>query len=105
MAAAVERLIVLGGGAALVRDGLTLEEMPLPLGGLMSDQDGEWVDKKLTALHRRAVVDLGVNKAVEPLMSLCFMSLVVIPELKITDRGLFDVGQFKFIAPEQERQG
>jgi adenine deaminase len=74
--------------------------MPLPLGGLMSDRDGEWVDKKLTALHHRAAADLGVNKDVEPLMSLCFMSLVVIPELKITDMGLFDVGQFKAIPPE-----
>jgi adenine deaminase len=100
MAAAVERLIAIGGGAALVRDGTVLEDMPLPLGGLMSDRDGEWVDKKLAALHRRAVADLGVSADVEPLMSLCFMSLTVIPELKITDRGLFDVGRFTFIAPE-----
>ncbi|MDR2259233.1 MAG: adenine deaminase [Treponema sp.] len=102
MAVAVERLIAMGGGAALVRDGIVLEEMPLPLGGLMSDRDGEWVDKKLTALHHRAVAGLGVSKDVEPLMSLCFMSLVVIPELKITDMGLFDVGQFKAIPPEAE---
>jgi adenine deaminase len=102
MAAAVERLITIGGGAVLVKDGLTLEEMPLPLGGLMSDQNGEWVDQKLTALHQKAVAVLGVGKDVEPLMSLCFMSLVVIPELKITDQGLFDVGAFKFVAPEAE---
>jgi adenine deaminase len=104
MAAAVERIIVLGGGAALVRDGTVLEEMPLPLGGLMSDRNGEWVDKKLTALHHRAVADLGVSENVEPLMSLCFMSLVVIPELKITDMGLFDVGRFRVIPPERERR-
>ncbi|MDR0623527.1 MAG: adenine deaminase [Treponema sp.] len=102
MAAAVERLIAMGGGAALVRDGAVLEEMPLPLGGLMSDREGLWVDEKLTVLHHRAVADLGVSKDVEPLMSLCFMSLVVIPELKITDMGLFDVGQFKSIPPEAE---
>jgi adenine deaminase len=102
MAAAVERLIAIGGGAVLVRDGITLEEMPLPLGGLMSDRDGEWVDKKLISLHQKAVAGLGVSEDVEPLMSLCFMSLTVIPELKITDMGLFDVGQFKFIAPEAE---
>jgi adenine deaminase len=102
MTAAVERLIAMDGGAALVRDGTVLEEMPLPLGGLMSDRDGPWVDKKLTALHRRAIAGLGVCGDVEPLMSLCFMSLVVIPELKITDMGIFDVGQFKTIPPEAE---
>jgi adenine deaminase len=102
MAVAVERLIAIGGGAALIRDGMVLADMPLPLGGLMSDRDGEWVDKKLTALHQEAIAGLGVNKDVEPLMSLCFMSLTVIPELKITDMGLFDVGQFRFIPLEVE---
>jgi adenine deaminase len=100
MAAAVERLISLGGGVALVRDGKVLEEMALPLGGLMSDQSGEWVDQKLISLQQKAVEELGVNKDVEPLMTLCFMSLPVIPELKITDMGLFDVREFKFIPLE-----
>jgi adenine deaminase len=100
MAAAVERLLALGGGVVLVRDGAILEEMPLPLGGIMSDQSGEWVDGKLTALHHKAVEGLGVSRDVEPLMTLCFMSLAVIPELKITDSGLFDVGRFEFIPLE-----
>jgi adenine deaminase len=100
MAAAAERLIAMGGGAVLVRDGTVLEDMPLPLGGLMSDRDGEWVDKKLISLHEKAVTGLGVSKDVEPLMTLCFMSLAVIPELKITDMGLFDVGKFAFIPIE-----
>ena len=102
MAAGVERLIVMGGGAVLVRDCKVLEEMPLPIGGLMSDQSGEWVDEKLKALEKKAVEELGVSGAVEPLMTLCFMSLPVIPELKITDMGLFDVGAFKFIPPEAD---
>ena len=51
-------------------------------------------------LEKIAVEELGVSKEVNPLMTLCFMSLPVIPELKITDMGLFDVGAFKFIPIE-----
>ena len=102
MAAGVKRLITIGGGAVLVSDGKILEEMPLPIGGLMSDQAGEWVDKKLSSLDEKAVHILGVNSCLEPLMTLCFMSLPVIPELKITDSGLFDVGAFRFIPIEAE---
>jgi adenine deaminase len=100
MACAVERLIAMGGGAALAAEGRIIDDMPLPLGGIMSDQSAEWVDKKLTALHAKAKKDLGVNSGVEPLMTLCFMALPVIPELKLTDMGLFDVKQFKFIPVE-----
>jgi adenine deaminase len=100
IAFAVEKLLEQNGGAVMVREGRVLEGMPLPLGGLMSDQSGEWVDKKLKALHGAAFRELGVNPDLEPVMSLCFMSLPVIPELKLTDMGLFDVGQFKFIPLE-----
>jgi adenine deaminase len=85
------------GGAVLVNDGAVIEEMPLPLGGLMSDQNGEWVDAKLKSIEKKSVEELGVSKNVEPLMTLCFMSLPVIPELKITDMGLFDSASFNFI--------
>jgi adenine deaminase len=97
MAAAVEHLVKLGGGAVLVRDGEVLIDLPLPLGGLMSDLPGGEVAARLKALEETAVKELGVNGDIEPLMSLCFMSLLVIPELKITDQGLFDVGAFAFI--------
>jgi adenine deaminase len=100
MAAAVGRIIALDGGAVLAHNGKVLEEMPLPLGGLMSDRDGAWVDKKLKSLQRTAVEELGVNSRLEPLMTLWFMSLPVIPEIKITDMGLFDVAAYKFIPPE-----
>ncbi|MDR3114786.1 MAG: adenine deaminase, partial [Treponema sp.] len=104
MARAVEHLVGIGGGAVLVRDGVVLADLPLPLGGLMSGLPGEEVAARLTALEETAVKELGVNRDVEPLMSLCFMSLLVIPELKISDRGLFDVGNFAFIAPGVSRQ-
>ena len=76
--------------------------MPMPIAGLMSDQSGEWVDEKLTALHEKAFSVLGISGSVEPLMTLCFMALPVIPELKLTDIGLFDVTSFSFIPLEAD---
>ena len=103
MAFAVEQLRAQEGGIVLVRDGKVIESMPMPIAGLMSDQSGEWVDKKLTAIHEKAYHELGVNADVEPVMTLCFMSLAVIPEIKLTDMGLFDVTKFSFIPLEAEQ--
>lgn len=100
MTFAVEELISQGGGIILVKDKEVVESMPMPIGGLMSDKSGEWVDKKLISIHKIAHQILNVNKTVEPVMTLCFMSLAVIPEIKLTDMGLFDVTQFKFIPIE-----
>jgi len=102
MAFAVERLVAQGGGVVLVKDGKMLESMPLPIGGIMSNQSGEWVNERLTAIHEVAHRELGISGDVEPLMTLCFMSLPVIPELKLTDMGLFDVSIFDFISLEAE---
>lgn len=103
MAFAVEQLRAQEGGIVLVRDGKVIESMPMPIAGLMSDQSGEWVDKKLTAIHEKAYHELGINADVEPVMTLCFMSLAVIPEVKLTDMGLFDVTKFSFIPLEAEQ--
>lgn len=102
IAFAVEQLIAQNGGVVLVKDGAVVESMPLPVGGIMSDQTGEWVDEKLTRIHKAAYEQLGISNDVEPVMTLCFMSLPVIPEVKLTDMGLFDVTQFKFIPVEAE---
>lgn len=96
METAVNALISQGGGIVLVLGGKILETMPMPIAGLMSDKDGKYVDEKLTKLHDTAINTLGVNNTVEPVMTLCFMSLAVIPEIKITDKGLFDVDAFEF---------
>jgi len=97
MAFAVEELVKQGGGVVLALGGEALESMPMPIGGIMSDKSGEWVDEKLSRLYDAAVGRLGVSAEVEPIMTLCFMSLPVIPEIKLTDMGLFDVSKFGFI--------
>lgn len=100
MAFAVEALRKQNGGIVLVNQGEVVESMPMPIAGLMSDQSGEWVDQKLTKIHEKAHHVLGISASVEPVMTLCFMSLAVIPELKLTDMGLFDVSSFSFIPVE-----
>ena len=100
MAFAVEQLIVQNGGIILVKDGQIINSMPMVVGGIMSDRTGEWVSEKLTEIHADAYEQLGISRDVEPVMTLCFMSLAVIPELKLTDMGLFDVTKFAFIPLE-----
>lgn len=102
MALAVEELQKQEGGAITVKDGQVLDRLPLPLGGLMSDQAGEEVARALAQLNARAHSDLGVNPAIDPVMTLSFMSLLVIPELKLSDLGLFDVQQFALVPIELE---
>lgn len=100
MAYAVEELINQGGGIILVKDKEVIESMPMPIAGLMSDKSGEWVADRLASIHEIAHKNLSISDTVEPVMTLCFMSLAVIPELKLTDMGLFDVTEFKFISIE-----
>lgn len=100
MAMAVEKLIEQNGGMIIVCEGKVLESMPMPIAGIMSDQSGEWVDSKLRAIHKTAIDVLGVNKDVDPIMTLSFMALPVIPEVKMTDMGLFDANKYEFIPIE-----
>ena len=99
---AIENVKQNGGGFSLVKDGKVIESLSLPVAGLMSDLSGEEVSKKLLSLHKKAVDELGVNESLEPVMSLTFMSLMVIPELKLTARGLFDIFENKFIDIEAD---
>ena len=99
---AIENVKDNGGGFSLVKYGKVIESLSLPVAGLMSDLSGEEVSKKLLSLHKKAVDELGVNESLEPVMSLTFMSLMVIPELKLTARGLFDIFENKFIDIEAD---
>lgn len=96
MAVAVEKLIAIGGGITIVKDGKVLDTHPLEIAGLMTDLSAEEVCICLNNMHTIAYEQLGVNKDVDPFMTLCFMALPVIPELKLTDCGLFDVTKFQF---------
>lgn len=88
----VERI---GGGQIVVRDGKVMAALELPIAGLITDQPLEKVKEKLIRL-KRAVEDLGCRLK-DPFMTLSFMALPVIPQLKITDKGLFDVTRFEFV--------
>ena len=102
MYAAIQALIDQEGGFVVIENGEVLASLPLPIAGLMSDLPGEEVAKRLKVLHETAYEKLGVSHDVEPVMTLCFMSLIVIPELKITTRGMFDVRKFDFVPPEAD---
>ena len=94
---AIRTLIEQEGGFVLTREAEILRATPLPVAGLMTDRSAAWINEELEILHDIAIKDLKVSKDVDPLMTLCFMALPVIPELKITDKGLFDVVKFEFI--------
>jgi adenine deaminase len=95
MAVAVNRLIKLGGGFTVASGGVVRGELALPIAGLMSDEPFETVHDRLLPL-RQAARDLGCTLK-EPFLQLAFLPLPVIPHLKITDRGLFDVDRFELI--------
>jgi adenine deaminase len=95
MAACAARLAEIGGGIVIADGGKAVEELPLPIAGLMSDRPLAEVHERLRSMERRLVA-MGSTMA-SPFMTLSFLALSVIPELKITDRGLVDVGRFELV--------
>ena len=95
MAVAVNRLIAIGGGFVVADGSAVTVELPLPIAGLMSLQSFEAVSEKLRHL-RGAAKALGCTLP-EPFLQVGFLALPVIPHLKMTDRGLFDVDKFEFV--------
>lgn len=91
VAMAVNALVEAKGGIA-VADGSSVSVLPLPVAGLMSDADCHSVSSRYRNLNR-LVAGLGSGLHA-PFMTLSFMALLVIPELKLSDRGLFDVQKF-----------
>jgi adenine deaminase len=98
MAAAVNCIIAMGGGFAVASGGAILAELALPLAGLISLGTFEAVADGLVAL-RRAALSLGCTLQ-EPFLQVAFLPLPVIPHLKITDHGLFDVDRFALVEDE-----
>jgi adenine deaminase len=95
MLAAAHQVIQYGGGVAAIRDGTLLASIELPLAGLMSEESYEAVGAKMMKM-REAFKELGVpDHPYMPLISL--FTLSVIPHVRITDQGLFDVDHQKFV--------
>ncbi|WP_147820674.1 adenine deaminase [Salidesulfovibrio onnuriiensis] len=98
MLAAIKDIEAMGGGITLVREGKVVCHLPLPIGGLMSDRSAEEVAAQLKSMVEIAYRDFAVNPENEAFMALSFMTLPVIPEIKLTDQGLFDVRKFDYIS-------
>ena len=96
MAVAVNRLRELGGGFVTVADGKVKAEVALPVAGLISLQPFGEVRVALEKLRESTHKDLGCTLP-EPLLTVVFLPLPVIPHLKITDFGLFDVDKFELV--------
>ena len=94
MAKAVNEVIDNHGGISVVSEDFS-DSLPLPIAGLMSNEDAEVVAEKLTVLHNM-VSALGSNLQ-SPFMTMAFMALLVIPSIKISDLGLFDGDAFEFM--------
>jgi len=92
---AVQKIIEIGGGLVIVVDGQVKGCLPLDIGGIMSSSDLETVSKGHEKLNKIAMEELKINENINAFMTLAFMALPVIPKLKITDRGLFDVIKFE----------
>jgi len=95
MTQAVQGVAEMHGGLIAVKEEKILASLPLPIGGLMSDRSIEEVRDGLNLLHRK-VREMGCTLE-EPFMALSFLALPVIPELKITDKGLVDVTRFEIV--------
>lgn len=94
MARAANHLAEIGGGMVIAHDGIC-ESVPLDIGGLMSSADAEVHEARAYELIEKAY-GMGVDRRLEAFMSLAFLSLAVIPDIKLLDTGLFDVVKFGF---------
>lgn len=96
IALAVNQVKHMGGGIAVAAGGSILAELPLPIAGLISDQPLPQVNAMLENAKEKARA-LGVAPDVDPFMTLSFMSLTVIPSLRINTKGVFDVESQRYV--------
>ena len=102
MLLAIKEVTRIQGGIALISGGQVLQSLALPIGGILSDQPIEKTDRLLQEMAQIAHEKLDVQDHIDPFMTLSFMALPVIPRLKLTDQGLFDVDSFTFIPISEE---
>jgi len=96
MAEAVNSLASIGGGIVCVRDCKVMAVIRLPIGGIVSDKPLEKVYEQLKRM-RRAMMELGCALK-SPFMTMSLLALPVLPELRITDKGLVDTKNFRFVS-------
>ncbi len=97
MLVAINRIKEINGGIVIVRDNEVKAELKLDIAGLITDIPLKNVEEKLSEMLEYSFDELKINRKINPFMTLSFMSLPVIPSLKLTARGLFDVDKFEFI--------
>ena len=96
MACAANRIVRQHGGITVVEDGQVRGELLLPIAGIMSDDTLVNVNRDLEDA-KAAAYALGVSEGIDPFMTLSFMALPVIPSLRITTRGVFDVTTQRYV--------
>lgn len=94
---AIEEVKRCEGGIAISSNKKILASLQLEIAGLMSSESIEFVSFKLEKMMSIAYDNLNINREIDPFMTLSFMALPVIGDLKLTDKGLFDVREFNFI--------
>lgn len=103
MLAAVREVERLQGGIVMVSEGRVLAELPLPVGGLMSERPAAEVSARLNELLELASSHYHIWEGADAFMTLSFLALPVIPSIKLTARGLFDVERFAFVDVDAAR--
>ncbi|MBO5484071.1 MAG: adenine deaminase [Lachnospiraceae bacterium] len=96
MAAAINAIRDRKGGMVVINHGKVIASFALPIAGLMSEASAGEAKASLLAIHE-AAYSLGANRNIDPFMTLSFVSLPVIPKLKLTTLGVVDVEQFQII--------
>lgn len=96
MILACNKIKEIGGGIVIVNKGTLISHLKLEIGGLITNRSTEEVINDLSKLHLE-IKKICPNINFNPFLTLSFLSLPVIPEIKITDKGIFDVNNFKFI--------
>ena len=96
MVLAGNRVIENGGGLAIALEGKVLADLPLPIGGLMADEPVEVVDEKLEHMKKLSV-ELGISEDIDAFLTLAFISLPVIPKLRLNTYGVVDVEKHQVV--------
>lgn len=89
MMIAIERIRNIGGGYVIVRSGTVVGELPLEIMGLITNEPHHTVDKKVADMKEIAY-DMGIRRELDPFINLSFLALTVIPEIRITTKGVVE---------------